>query len=194
MSLQQHAPVYFRADIAACCGTAGAHSGSAERAAGAARRWLARSAAGATSNMGPPWDHGAAAALDFRGLELTQFPHALTQLTALECLVASKNDFAEVPAAITALSGLTVLRLGRLVPPGDLLQLHETRPLDARALGDLSGFPALRELSFECCEVMLAPCWAPYGTRALPASASRSRTLRPSAGPWCCSWARRSGA
>lgn len=27
--------------------------------------------------------------------------------------------------------------------------------LDARALGDLSGFPALRELAFEYCEVML---------------------------------------
>ena len=28
-------------------------------------------------------------------------------------------------------------------------------PLDARALGDLSGFPALCGLTFECCEVTL---------------------------------------
>ena len=28
-------------------------------------------------------------------------------------------------------------------------------PLNARALGDLSGFPALCKLTFECCQVML---------------------------------------
>ena len=39
--------------------------------------------------------------------------------------------------------------------PIDPLQLHWKLPLDARALGDLSAFPALCGLTFECCEVSL---------------------------------------
>ncbi len=39
----------------------------------------------------------------------------------------------------------------------DPLQLHVKRPLDVCALGDLTGFPALRELTFEFCEVRLCP-------------------------------------
>ena len=60
-----------------------------------------------------------------------------------------------MPPAITALSRLTKLTLGRAAPWEDPLQLHEKRPLDVRALGDLSAFPALRELSFSFCEVVL---------------------------------------
>ena len=93
--------------------------------------------------------------LDFSGHQLTQFPLALTQLVALECLRASENEFAELPAAITALSRLTELRLGRASSWKDPLQLHEKRPLDVRALGDLSGFPALCKLSFASCEVIM---------------------------------------
>ena len=51
--------------------------------------------------------------VDCRGHALTQFPLALTQLAALECLRATDNDFAELPAAVMALSRLTELRLGR---------------------------------------------------------------------------------
>ena len=85
---------------------------------------------------------------------LTQFPLVLTQLRALVCLTAKCNHIAELPAAFTALSRLTSLLLGRY-PIGDLLPFRETPPLDVRALGDLSGFPALRELSFADCEVVL---------------------------------------
>ena len=35
------------------------------------------------------------------------------------------------------------------------VQQHLLRPLDARALGDLSAFPALCKLAFHYCEVML---------------------------------------
>ena len=93
--------------------------------------------------------------LDFSGHRLTQFPLALTQLGALECLMATGNEFAQLPAAITALSRLTELRLGRSFSSEDPLQLNVNRPLDVRALGDLSGFPALCELTFDFCEVML---------------------------------------
>ena len=61
----------------------------------------------------------------------------------------------ELPAAITALSRLTELRLGQSVSQIDPLQLRRKRPLDVRALGDLSGLPALCELRFDWCEVML---------------------------------------
>lgn len=37
----------------------------------------------------------------------------------------------------------------------DLLRPHEKPLLDARALGDLSAFPALRVLSFAYCEVLM---------------------------------------
>ena len=93
--------------------------------------------------------------LDFSGHGLTQFPLALTQLVALECLNACENDFSELPSAITALSRLTELRLGRYASFGNRLQEHEKCPLDVIALGDLSGFPALCELSFQTCEVKL---------------------------------------
>ena len=93
--------------------------------------------------------------IDCRGHALTHFPLALTQLAALECLRATDNDFAELPAAVTALSRLTELRLGRRMTSMDPFQLHERRRLDVRALGDLSGFPALCTLSFDSCEVVL---------------------------------------
>ena len=92
--------------------------------------------------------------LDIGGHKLPTFPLALTQLVALECLHASGNDFAELPAGVTALSRLTELELGR-VRYEDALQLCGKRPLDVRALGDLSGFPALCRLRFYFCEVML---------------------------------------
>ena len=89
--------------------------------------------------------------LNLKGRKLTHFPLALTQLVALEHLDASANEFAELPAGITALSRLTELMLGQLDHHEDLLQLHEKRPLDVRALGDLSRFPALCELTFSLC-------------------------------------------
>ena len=94
--------------------------------------------------------------VDLTGLVLTRFPLALTQLVALECLRASENDFVALPASITALSKLTELRLGRVMSWSDPLQLSEKRPLDVRALGDLSGFPVLRELTLVLSEVMLS--------------------------------------
>ena len=94
--------------------------------------------------------------LDLSGHALTQFPLALTQLVALESLVANENEFAELPAGITALSRLTELTLGRAGRQSkDKFQQHGKRPLDVRALGDLSAFPALSRLSFVYCEVIM---------------------------------------
>ena len=100
--------------------------------------------------------------LDYSGHGLAEFPLGLTQLVALECLRVSGNNFEALPAAITALSRLTELSVGRIVPWKDPLQLHEKRPLDVRALGDLSGLPALCELSFDTCEVRF--CESVLGT------------------------------
>ena len=94
--------------------------------------------------------------LDLSGLELTRFPLALTQLVAIKFLDASRNEFAELPAGLTTLSRLTELRLGRVIVHEDPLQLQVKRPLDVRALGDLSGFPALCKLTFDFCEVNLS--------------------------------------
>ena len=52
--------------------------------------------------------------IDIVGHGLTHFPLALTQLVTLQSLMACGNDFAEVPAAIRALSRLTQLSLGRM--------------------------------------------------------------------------------
>ena len=96
--------------------------------------------------------------IDCSGLGLTQFPLALTQLVALECLNAGWNDFAEVPAGITALSRLTSLQLGRTKPCDEAWDDPPrlcSKTLDVRALGDLSAFPALRWLQFSRCEVVL---------------------------------------
>ena len=108
------------------------------------------------------------------GHGLTHFPLALTQLVGLECLHVNGNEFAELPTGITALSRLTELSVGRLVSQRDPLQLHGKRPLDVRALGDLSAFPALRELGISLCEVLLCesllgavrhPCLAKFHFR-----------------------------
>ena len=88
--------------------------------------------------------------VNFSGHGLTEFPLALTQLVALKCLWASGNEFAGLPAGITALARLTWLRLGCGMPPARL----PVKRLDVRALGDLSGFPALCELDFSFCEVL----------------------------------------
>ena len=89
------------------------------------------------------------------GHGFNHFPLALTQLVALECLRVTRHNFAELPAGITALSRLTELSLGRVTSWENFLQEQERLPLDARALGDLSSFPALRKLSFQSCEVKL---------------------------------------
>ena len=93
--------------------------------------------------------------LDVNAFILPHFPLALTQLVALKHLNARWNDFAELPAGITALSRLTELMLGRC--PGSISEPCKHEPLDVRALGYLSGFPALRELELSYCEVMLCP-------------------------------------
>ena len=93
--------------------------------------------------------------LNISGHGLTQFPLALTQLVALQHLKACENAFAELPAAITALSRLTELKLGRIGSLKNRLQEFDKLLLDVSALGDLSGFPALCVLSFRICEVKL---------------------------------------
>ena len=96
--------------------------------------------------------------LDVSGHMDTHFPQALTQLVALEHLNAKEIEFTVLPAGITALARLTELMLGRFLVHGeDPLQLRGKRPLDVRALGDLSRFPALRRLTFDWCELMFCP-------------------------------------
>ena len=94
--------------------------------------------------------------LDISGHMCTYFLLSLTQLVALEHLNAEESGFSKLPVSITALSRLNELGLGRTFAyDEDPLQLLEMRPLDVRALGDLSGFPALCKLTFGYCEVML---------------------------------------
>ena len=99
--------------------------------------------------------------LDFGGHWLTRFPHVVMQLGALKVLIATNNDFAVLPPAITALSRLAELRLGRIMPPVDpqhivpFIDPERRPPLDVRALGSLSSFPALRRLSLAACEVIV---------------------------------------
>ena len=88
------------------------------------------------------------------GAGFKQFPLALTQLVALEHLETEDSDIAQLPSGITALSRLTNLVLGR-GGSGDALQQCVRRPLDVRALGDLSAFPALCKLTFSNSEVLL---------------------------------------
>ena len=119
-------------------------------------------------NEAPPWaaampklpaDMGALSTslkhLCFSTNKHTHFPMAMMQLVALEHLDASESGFVELPAAITALSRLTELALGRAEAHSDPFQLHWNRPLDVRALGDLSAFPALCKLTLDCREVMM---------------------------------------
>ena len=94
--------------------------------------------------------------LELSDLGLAQFPLVLTQLVALEHLNMEGNEFAELPVAITALSRLTNLVLGRIMPKSEPMQLLGQPPLDVRALGDLSAFPVLHKLSFHDCEVTLS--------------------------------------
>ena len=136
--------------------------------------------------------------LDVGGLRLAQFPLALTQLIKLEHLNAKENAFMELPAGITALSRLTELMLGRLISSRDPLQMYVKRPLDARALGDLSRFPALCKLTLNFCEVM--PCSAIVGAAghaslaslvfciAHPAPECALAVLQLSLGLWRSSW------
>ena len=88
-------------------------------------------------------------------LRLARCPLALTQPAALESLHATANHCAGLPAIITALSRPTELRLGRVMDLDDPLQLQVKRSVDVRMLGDLCGSAALRELSFNRCQVML---------------------------------------
>ena len=62
--------------------------------------------------------------LNISGVRLSKFPLALTQLAALEYLDAHANAFAKLPAAITALSRLRVLWLGRKCCEKDPYQMQ----------------------------------------------------------------------
>ena len=121
--------------------------------AGGACPWLSRLPADMGS-LGSMVQH-----LSFSGHGLIEFPLALTQLVALQHLDASRNEFARLPAGVTALSRLTELLLGRNARRDPTSVTISCPPvvcaLDARALGDLSGFPALRRLHFGFCELAL---------------------------------------
>ena len=128
--------------------------------------------------------------VSFSGHRLSRFPLALTQLVALEHLDATYNAMTELPAAITALSRLTELMLGRWDPS---TQLSGQCPLDARALGDLSGFPRYADCTLpsarSCCASQWWELWAMQASRAFTLT---SRILRPRAPQRSCSSFRRS--
>ena len=87
------------------------------------------------------------------GYKLQCWPSCVLAMTSLTCLDLRHNCFEQLPDAMSVLTCLKELSLGR----------HSTGPgevggaLDARALGNLAGFPALRSLEFCHCSVQFCP-------------------------------------
>ncbi len=101
-------------------------------------------------------------------------------MTCLTDLNLGGNCFEQLPEGMTALTALETLCLGR----------HSASPdevggaLDARALGNLAGFPALRSLSFVTCSVQFCPSF--QAVAAHPCLESLELwTSYPAPGPSC---------
>ncbi len=85
--------------------------------------------------------------------QLRCWPACVLAMTGLTCLDLRGTCFEEVPEGVSVLTCLTELSLGRHSPgPGEV-----GGALDARALGNLAGFPALRSLEFGHCSVRFGP-------------------------------------
>jgi len=91
--------------------------------------------------------------LSLPGHNLPVFPPGICAMTRLMHLDLSPSCFEQLPGGVSALTALEELRLGRHA--AGCQEIGGT--LDARALGSLAGFPALRVLSFATCSVLLCP-------------------------------------
>jgi len=87
------------------------------------------------------------------GCKLRDWPACVLAMTRLTLLDLSGSCFEQLPEGLSVLTALEALRLGR--HPMGYMQIGGA--LDARALGSLAGFPALRELSFTGCSVLFCP-------------------------------------
>ena len=85
---------------------------------------------------------------------LPAFPACVLAATGLTHLDLRGNCFEHLPDAVSALTALKTLYLGRHSPGVDD---EIGGALDARALGTLAGFPSLRSLAFGYCSVLLCP-------------------------------------
>ena len=87
------------------------------------------------------------------GHQLRYWPACVQSMRRLTDLDMRDNSFEELPEAVSVLTALETLCLGR----------HCSSPvevggtLDARALGNLAGFPNLRSLEFNNCCVQFCP-------------------------------------
>ncbi len=91
--------------------------------------------------------------LSLTGYNLPTWPVCILAATRLAHLDLSSSCFEHLPEGVSVLTGLETLYLGRH-SKGDM-QIGGV--LDARTLGNLACFPALRELSFAKCSALFGP-------------------------------------
>ncbi len=114
------------------------------------------------------------------GHQLRDWPACVLAATRLTYLNLGGNCFEELPDAVSVLTALETLRLGRHSPGPDVVG----GSLDARALGNLAGFPALRSLSFDNCSMQFCPSF--QAAAAHPCLESLQLcTSYPACGPSC---------
>ena len=87
------------------------------------------------------------------GHNMFTWPACVLAATRLAHLDLTRNCFEQLPEGVSVLTALQTLSLGRL----SASELEIGGALDARALGSLARFPALRELSFADCSVLFGP-------------------------------------
>jgi hypothetical protein len=118
--------------------------------------------------------------LSLMGHNMPTWPAGVLAATRLTQLDLSANSFEQLPEGVSVLTALQELSLGRRT--ADDMEIGGA--LDARALGSLAGFPALRHLSFSNCSVLFGP--------SFQAAAAHPRLVRleletsyPACGPSC---------
>jgi len=95
-----------------------------------------------------------AALTDFTlaGHGLPAFPACVPTMIRLRCLDLRGNCFEQLPSAVSVLTALESLYLGRLSRHGEI-----GGALDVCALGNLAGFPNLFSLWFHNCSLLFCP-------------------------------------
>jgi hypothetical protein len=118
--------------------------------------------------------------LTLSGHNMPIWPACVLAATRLTELDLSRNCFEQLPEGVSMLTALQKLSLGRHT--ADDFEIGGA--LDARALGSLAGFPALRHLCFSNCSVLFGP--------SFQAAAAHPRLMRleletsyPACGPSC---------
>lgn len=87
------------------------------------------------------------------GVNLSAFPAGILAMSRLVRLNLAYCCFKQLPEAVSVLTALTALDLGRHSADG--MQIGGV--LDAQALGSVAGFPHLRGLWFHRCSVLFSP-------------------------------------